>query len=132
MSFEEIRLVRCRGVRGATTVEQDSADAILEATRELLACIIEANDVEVQDVASVFFTATPDLSAAFPAEAARQLGWRHVALMDAQEIPVPDSLSCCVRVLIHWNTERSPEEIHHVYLRGATSLRPDLQRGGEV
>jgi chorismate mutase len=127
-----MRSVQCRGIRGATTVEQDSASAILEATRELLACIIEANGVEPQDVASAFFTATPDLSAAFPAEAARQLGWQHVALLDAQEIPVPGSLPCCVRVLVHWNTSRGAEEIHHVYLRGASSLRPDLRRGGEA
>ena len=132
MSREEIRSVQCRGIRGATTVEQDSADAILEATRELLACIIQANGVAVQDVASAFFTATPDLTAAFPAEAARQLGWQHVALLDAQEIPVPGSLPYCVRVLVHWNTNRSPGEIHHVYLRGASSLRPDLETGGEV
>jgi chorismate mutase len=132
MSHEEIRSVQCRGIRGATTVELDSASAILEATRELLARIIEANDVAAQDVASAFFTATPDLSAAFPAEAARELGWRHVALLDAQEISVPGSLPRCVRVLVHWNTDRRPEEIHHVYLRGASSLRPDLWRGGEL
>jgi chorismate mutase len=132
MSREDIRTLQCRGIRGATTVEGDSADAILEATQELLACIIEANDLAAQDVASAFFTATPDLSAAFPAEAARQLGWRHVALLDAQEIPVPGSLPCCVRVLVHWNTDRNQEEIQHVYLRGASSLRPDLPRGEEV
>lgn len=132
MSFEGIRSVQCRGIRGATTVEQDSADAILEATRELLAHIIETNGVAVRDVASAIFTTTPDLSAAFPAQAARELGWRQVALLDAQEIPVPGSLPLCVRVLVHWNTDRNAEEIHHVYLRGAASLRPDLKRGGEA
>ena len=92
----------------------------------MLACIVEANGVAAQDVASAFFTVTPDLSDAFPARAARMLGWDHVALLDAQEIPVPGSLPHCVRVLVHWNTSKAQDEIHHVYLRGAASLRPDL------
>jgi chorismate mutase len=121
----------CRGIRGATTVEVNTAAAILAATRELLDCIVEANGLQVEDVASALFTATDDLSAAFPAQVARELGWRHVALLDAQEIPVPDSLPRCVRVLIHWNTDRPQAAIRHVYLHGAASLRPDLQ-GGEV
>ena len=116
----------CRGIRGAITVEGDSAVAILEATHEMLAHIMEANGVSAQDVASAFFTVTPDLSAAFPAQAARDLGWDHVALLDAQEIPVPGSLPLCVRVLVHWNTGKAQDEIHHVYLRGAASLRPDV------
>jgi len=116
----------CRGIRGAITVEEDSAAAILEATREMLARIVEINEVSAQDVASAFFTVTPDLSAAFPAQVARSVGWDHVALLDAQEIPVPGSLPHCVRVLIHWNTDKAQDEIHHVYLRGAASLRPDL------
>jgi len=115
----------CRGIRGATTVEQNTAEAILAATRELLELIVEANDLKVKDVASVIFTATPDLTAAFPAQAAREMGWQDVALLDAQEIPVPGSLERCIRVLIHWNTERSAAEIRHVYLRGARTLRPD-------
>jgi chorismate mutase len=126
---ENLNPIRCRGIRGATTVEADSAADILEATRELLAQIIRANGVAAQDVASAFFTVTPDLTAAFPARAARELGWQHVALLDAQEIPVPGSLSRCVRVLVHWNTDRSQEQIQHIYLGGAASLRPDLQRG---
>jgi chorismate mutase len=116
----------CRGIRGATTVETDTADAILGATRELLACIIEANAVDVQDVASALFTLTPDLTAAFPAQAAREMGWQGVALLDAQEIPVPGSLSRCLRVLIHWNTDRPQDQICHVYLRRAVALRPDV------
>jgi chorismate mutase len=118
----------CRGIRGATTVEADSAAAILEATHELLVRIVAANGVDAEDVASAFFTVTPDLTAAFPARAARDMGWRHVALLDAQEIPVPGSLPRCVRVLVHWNTAKPQAEIHHVYLRGAASLRPDLQK----
>ena len=117
----------CRGIRGATTVESDSADAILAATRELLTRIVEANGLAVKDVASAFFTVTSDLTAAFPAQAARGLGWQHVALLDAQEIPVPDSLPRCIRVLIHWNTDKPQAEIRHVYLRGAASLRPPGQ-----
>lgn len=126
MPNEGLRPVRCRGIRGATTVETDSAAAIVGATRELLDCIVRANGVAGEDVASVFFTVTPDLTAAFPARAAREMGWLHVALLDAREIPVPGSLPRCVRVLVHWNTDRSQEEVRHVYLRGAASLRPDL------
>ena len=118
----------CRGIRGATTVDTDSPEAILEATSQLLAGIVQANDMQVADIASAFFTVTPDLQSAFPARAARELGWHHVALLDAQEIPVPGSLPRCVRVLIHWNTPRSQTEIQHVYLGEAKTLRPDLQR----
>jgi chorismate mutase len=119
----------CRGIRGATTVEADTAGAILEATRELLARMVEANDLVVKDVASAIFTVTHDLKAAFPAQAARELGWQHVPLLDAQEIPVPGSLARCVRVLVHYNTGKTQAEIQHVYLRGAAALRPDLQEG---
>ena len=121
----------CRGVRGATTVDANTAEAILEATRELLTCIVEANHIAVEDVASAFFTVTGDLTAAFPAQAARQLGWRHVALLDAQEIPVPGGLPRCIRVLIHWNTTTPQAEVRHVYLRGAATLRPELREGDE-
>jgi len=120
--------MRCRGVRGATTAEKNTAEAILAATRELLVLIIEANDLEVEDVASAIFTTTPDLTAAFPARAAREMGWRDVALLDAQEIPVPGSLERCIRVLIHWNTDKSAAEIQHVYLKDAQALRPDRTR----
>ena len=115
----------CRGIRGATTAEKNTAEAILIATRELLELIVEANHLKVEDVASAIFTTTPDLTAAFPAQAARELGWRDMALLDAQEIPVPGSLERCIRVLIHWNTEKRAAEIQHVYLKGAQVLRPD-------
>jgi len=118
----------CRGIRGATTVEIDSAPAILEATHQLLTGMVEANQIDSADVASAIFTVTPDLTAAFPARAARELGWQYVPLLDAQEVPVPGSLSRCVRVLVLWNTDLSQQEIRHVYLRGAASLRPDLQQ----
>lgn len=129
MSSRDLHPMRCRGIRGATTVEDNSAAAILEATEELLAQIVRANGLAAEDVVSAFFTATPDLTAAFPARAARELGWQHVALLDAQEIPVPGSLPRCVRVLIHWNTDKPQDEIQHIYLRGAASLRLDLKGG---
>lgn len=119
----------CRGIRGATTVEADSRSEILDATRELLSCLIKANGLAREDVASIFFTVTPDLAAAFPAEAARELGWQHTPLLDAQEIPVPGSLPRCIRVLIHWNTDRAQSDVKHAYLHGAVALRPDLARG---
>jgi chorismate mutase len=118
----------CRGVRGAMTVENNAVETILEATRELLEAMITANRLDARDVASVIFTVTPDLDAAFPARAARGLGWSEVPLLDAQEIPVPGSLPRCIRVLVHWNTEKGQQEIEHIYLRGARSLRPDLAK----
>ena len=117
--------MHCRGIRGATTAEENTAEAILAATKELLALIVEANDLRVDDVASAIFTATPDLTATFPAKAAREMGWRGMALLGAQEIRVPGSLERCIRVLIHWNTEKRAAEIRLVYLRGAQALRPD-------
>ena len=115
----------CRGVRGATTVEENSAEAIVQATRELLEQMIALNDLREEDVASAIFSVTPDLDSAFPALAARKLGWHDAALMCCQEIPVPHGVPLCIRVLIHWNTSRSQKEIRHVYIKGATSLRPD-------
>ena len=116
----------CRGVRGATTVEADEREAILAATRELLQAMAQANGIQPEDLAAILFTCTPDLTAAFPAEAARGLGWTQVPLLDAQEVPVPGALPRCIRVLMLWNTERTQAEVRHVYLRGARSLRPDL------
>jgi len=116
----------CRGVRGATTVEYDVREAILSATRELLLAMVEANGIQPGDLAAIFFTCTPDLAAAFPAEAGRELGWSDVPLMDAQEMAVPGALPQCVRVLLLWNTGCPPDQIRHIYLRGARVLRPDL------
>ncbi len=117
--------VVCRGVRGATTVMRDEREEILKATRELLALMIHLNDIQPEDVASAIFTTTPDLSAAFPATAARQLGWLDVPLMCSHEIDVPGALGMCIRVLIHWNTAKPQNDIQHVYLKEAQSLRPD-------
>jgi len=119
------RPLMCRGIRGAITVSEDTREAILEATRELLTQIVTANDLNPEDIASAWFTTTPDLTAEFPAVAARQLGWQDVALMCSHEMNVPRALQRCVRVLIHWNTTRLPRDIHHIYLREAVKLRPD-------
>ena len=115
----------CRGVRGATTAEANTSDAILEATRQMLAILIRQNGIEPDDVASAIFTTTPDLDAEFPALAARQLGWFNVALMCAHELAVPGSLHRCIRVLIHWNTDKPADQLVHVYIKEAARLRPD-------
>ncbi len=121
-----------RGIRGAITVPVDQPQAILEATRELLQAMLDQNQgLRPEDIASVFFTMTEDLSTAFPAQAARELGWQHVPMLCAREIPVPDSLPRVIRVLIHWNTEVPQQAIRHVYLRQAVILRPDLQVSSE-
>ncbi len=122
----------CRGVRGATTVEENTADAIWSATRQLLQAVIEANDIQEDDVASVIFTTTPDLNTAYPAKAARDLGWHRTALMGMQEIDLSDGIPMCIRVLVHWNTERTLDEIKHVYMRGALALRPDLYPDNKI
>ncbi len=116
----------CRGVRGATTVEADDREQILNATRQLLALMIRRNGIDSTDVGSALFTVTSDLSAEFPALAARQLGWIEVPLLCGYEVSVTGSLQKCIRVLMHWNTTKSQSEIEHVYLHGAEKLRPDL------
>lgn len=121
------RPLMCRGVRGATVAVENSKEAILAATRELLYVMIRANGIQSEDVASVYFTTTRDLNATYPALAARQLGWYDVALLCGHEMEVPDGLPGCIRVLIHWNTRRAQREIVHVYLHEAQSLRPDRQ-----
>ncbi|HVM71907.1 MAG TPA: chorismate mutase [Anaerolineales bacterium] len=116
-----------RGIRGATTVIEDKPDLILAATQEMVEIILKRNSgLYTEDIASVLFTTTEDLSSAYPAVAARQMGWGNVPMMCAREIPVTDSLPRCIRVLIHWNTDREQGAIKHVYLREAASLRPDL------
>lgn len=116
-----------RGIRGATTVENDRPDEIIAGTQKLLDAIVQSNPgLRVEDIASALFTTTDDLVSIHPAVAARQMGWRHVPMMCASEIPVPGSLPHCIRVLIHWNTEYSQEDIRHVYLCDAVRLRPDL------
>jgi len=115
----------CRGVRGATNVDENTSEAILKETRRLLALMIHLNGIEPDDVASVIFSTTRDLTAEYPALAARQLGWLDAALMCGHEMDVPGGLPRCVRVLVNWNTDKAPHEVVHVYLRGARRLRPD-------
>ena len=116
----------CRGVRGATTADANTSEEILKATRQVLALIIRQNGIRKEDVTSATFSTSHDLNAEFPAMAARQLGWLDVAMMCTHEMDVANSLPLCIRVLIHWNTDRSLDELRHVYLREARSLRPDL------
>jgi chorismate mutase len=115
----------CRGVRGATTVEHNDAEEILRASRELLALMIRQNGIEPDDVCSAIFSTTGDLDAECPAVAARQLGWANVALLCVRELDVPGALGHCIRMLLHWNTDKSPDEIVHVYVKDAACLRPD-------
>ena len=116
----------CRGIRGATSVNVNSADAIIVATRELLERIVGANDLKVEDLVSVTFTATSDLDAAYPASAARNMGWVDTPLLCMQEMAVAGSLPRCIRVLVLWNTDRQSNQIRHIYLGRARALRPDL------
>jgi chorismate mutase len=116
----------CRGVRGATTCDRNEREDILAATRQLLALMVRRNGIDKQDVASAIFTTSPDLDAEFPALAARQLGWLDVPLLCGHELGVPGSLPRCIRVLVHWNTDRKQSEIEHIYIREAVRLRPDL------
>jgi chorismate mutase len=116
-----------RGIRGAITVTADQPELILQATRELLEAILDANlEMNLEDVASVIFTVTDDLASTFPAQGAREMGWGLVPMICAREIPVPGSLPHVIRVLVHWNTEVPQSGITHVYLREAVKLRPDL------
>ncbi len=115
-----------RAIRGAITVSENTKESILEGTRELLIEIIKRNELDNVDVISAIFTVTSDLNATFPAIAARELGWTDISLMCTNEIDVPGSLKKCVRALIHFNTNKSNKDISHVYLKGATILRPDL------
>ena len=117
---------RLRGIRGATTVDANTREAVLKAAAELLSALIDANDIRRDDVASVFFSTTPDLNAEFPAVAARQLGWTNVALLCGHEMAVPGSLPMCLRILMHVNTAKTQDEIRFVYLQGARALRQDL------
>ena len=115
----------CRGIRGATTADANTREAILAATREMLALLIEQNRLQPDDIVSAIFSTTPDLNAEFPAVAARDLGWVDTALLCTHEMAVPGSLPRCIRVLIHWNTSCRADEVRHVYIRGARSLRPE-------
>lgn len=118
--------IRCRGVRGAITAERNDPESILAATRELLERLVARNGIARDSIVSVIFSTTADLDAAFPAVAARRLGWDDVPLLCTHEMDVPGALARCVRVLLHWNTDRPASDLHPVYMRGAAALRPDL------
>jgi chorismate mutase len=113
----------CRGIRGATRAEENTRESILGATRDLLDRLVEENGLKEEDVAAAFFTTTVDLNAAFPAAAARQMGWEQTALMCAHEMNVPEALSRCIRVMIIVNTEKSNGDLSNVYLKGTEKLR---------
>ena len=119
---------KCRGVRGATTIEQNTQDQILSATQTLLTTMLTQNQIDSQDIASILFTTTADITAAYPAKAARELGMQLVPLLCFQEMQVEGSLPFCIRILIHWNTSQPQDQIQHIYLNQAQQLRPDLSQ----
>ncbi|MGI6307141.1 MAG: chorismate mutase [Dethiobacteria bacterium] len=118
---------KVRGIRGAVDVSANDAREILQATKELLQKMQQKNSLEKENIAAVVFSMTKDLNAVFPAQAARELGWKYVPLFCTEEIDVPGALPRCIRVLMLVNSSMRPEEIRHVYLGGAAALRKDLQ-----
>lgn len=117
---------RVRAIRGATTLTGDSREQVIERTQELLREVFARNDLTEQDVVSIVFTATDDISSAFPAEAAREAGIEHVPLLCARELEVEGGIERCVRVLLHVYTDRAPADLRHPYLHEARQLRTDL------
>lgn len=119
-----------RGIRGAVNISADDPDEVIQATQELLGAILDANPtLNPDDLASVLFTATPDLRSAYPAPALRAMGWKHVPLLCFQEMSVVDSMPLVIRVLLHWNTDLPQESVSHIYLGETSNLRPDLSEG---
>jgi len=118
-------MTRVVGIRGATTVEEDSLEQILDATQDVLVRLQELNGFSTEDIASILFSTTQDLRSTFPARAARRLGWVDVPMLCTHEVDAPSSVPRCIRVLIHWNTDKSLKEVRHAYLRGSRVLRPD-------
>ena len=123
---KEVYILLVRGIRGAITAGSNTKEEIIKRTKELLTTLKKENDFKIEDIASIFFSITPDLNAAFPAQAARELGWNKVPLFDLQEIDVPGSLPRCIRILIQINCQKSQPEIKPCYLGGAKILRKDL------
>ena len=115
--------MKCRGIRGATTADSNTKEAIVEATQELLKAVVMANDIDVDDVAAVWFTTTSDLTAEFPPVAARLMGWEYVAFLCGHEMNVPDATEHVIRLLMLVNTDKEPSELAHIYQRGAQNLR---------
>lgn len=119
--------MRLRAARGAIRVPSDDADALLGSTERLLSAVLQRNAIDAEDLVSIMFTVTEDLRSAFPAEAARRMGLGRVPLMCAQEIPVAGSMPSVVRILLHFHSERTLDEVEHVYLDGAETLRDDAR-----
>jgi chorismate mutase len=115
--------MRCRGIRGATTVDDNTREDTLAAAKELLQEMVQANGVQEEEIACIFFTTTPDINHAFPAAAARELGLSQAPMLCGHEMNVPGSLPMCLRILILFNTEKGAEEIVHIYIKGARELR---------
>ena len=118
-----------RGIRGAIRAAENNAESVQSATRELVEAMMKANDLKLDDIISAFFTATPDLNATFPAYATRELGWKHVPMLCAQEIAVPGAMTRVIRILFHVNNGAPSDEIKHVYLGDTKTFRPDLTEG---
>jgi len=113
----------CRGIRGAIVILANNRESIIAATKELLEKMVQANNVKLEEIAGIFFTTTSDLNAEFPAAATRELGWpQQLALLCGHEMNVPNSLPHCLRILMLVNTEKTAEEIVHVYLGEAREL----------
>lgn len=117
---------RVRAIRGATTLDVDERDHLIERTQELIEALFDRNGLHEQDLISIVFTATGDVHSAFPAEAAREAGITHVPLLCARELEIDDSIQRCIRILVHAYTDRTPRELRHPYLHGARQLRTDL------
>jgi chorismate mutase len=115
-----------RGLRGATTVDEDSVEQVTQRSQEMILRLMERNDLAEDDIVSVLFTATADVTSIFPATAIREIGFGAVPLLCAAEIAVPGAMPLCIRVLLHVHTTKTRDEIHHVYLHGAQGLRDDL------
>lgn len=115
-----------RAVRGAITIDNNTKEDVLKYTKELLSEIVKANNIDQEDIISIFFTTTRDVNAEFPAVAARELKLKNIPLMCAHEMDVPGSIPMCIRIMLHFNTDKTLDEISHIYLRDAIKLRPDL------
>ena len=118
-----------RAVRGATTVARDDAEEITEVTQEMLAELVRLNELENDDLVDIIFTVTPDITKMFPAKAARMMGFSDVPLLDMAAPEIEGALKMCIRVMVHFNTDKKNTELKHVYLRGARVLRPDIVKG---
>jgi len=125
----ELIVSKVRGIRGAIQVDQDNKESILRSTAELLEKMIKINEVDTQEIVSIFFTSTDDLNAEYPAYAAREMGLTEVPLLCSRELNISKAMARLIRILIHVNTNKTQNEIRHLYLGATKSLRPDLSVG---